>query len=82
MDLERFRNLPAIRDIEACRTFTAVATVVLQDWDDLDEATCWLALRWREAGHGYRRAIIRAFNSASFELSDATDAVEFSLRFG
>jgi hypothetical protein len=82
MDLKRFRNLPAIRDIEACQNFTAVANVVLQDWEDLDDATCWLKLRWREAGHGYRRAIIKAVPSASFELADSTDAVEFSLRFG
>lgn len=82
MDLEQIRNLPAIRDIEARQTFTPVANIVLRDWEDFDEAAWWLALRWREAGHGYRPSNIELFVSASFELADPTDAVEFALRFG
>lgn len=82
MNLERSRNLPVIRDIKARQTFTAVAEVLLADWDELDAATWWLELRWRDAGHGYRRRINAALSEASFELADATDAVEFSLRFG
>ena len=81
MNFDRFRNHPVIRDIEARQTFTAVAEVSLRNWDDLDEATCWLQSRWQHAQHSYRRRINAALSEASFELADKTDAVEFSLRF-
>ena len=75
-------ELPIFQSLLAKANFTAVAAIILADWRDLDAATSWCEYRWSSRGHGYRRRLDVAREVAEFEIDDATDAVEFRLKFG
>ena len=75
-------NIPYVKRIRDRDNFTAVSTIPLRYWHQLDVASSWAESRWEEANRRYRRLVDVEGRSATFEFETDEDTAEFLFKFG